>query len=371
MIGVVDNLTPVFAVAEVAADTGLSNSVIVWSILASVVLIALNGIFVAYEFALLAAKQSTFLAAAEQGNRTAKIATEAMSDLSMQLAGAQLGITMASLALGHVGEPAVAVLLEKALGQVLSESLTHALGYAIALSIVVFLHLVIGEMVPKNIALAAPDRTTRMLVVPYNWYLRLFRPFIRLMNALAAAGCRAVGVEPRDEIESTHSASELAEIVTHSSEGGAIEADSAELLRVAIKFAEQPVSTVARPVEDVNALRLGSTAIQAERMVHSTGQTRVPLLAAAAGSRRYVGYFHAKDLISLDQSQRALPLPASFTRRMVVVNHKRSLVEVLRVMRGLHRQMAVVVDDSGDPIGIASIEDVISALAVGPPSITA
>ncbi|MEZ5343635.1 MAG: CNNM domain-containing protein [Acidimicrobiales bacterium] len=305
------------------------------------------------------------------GKSSAKSAVNAMSDLSMHLAGAQLGITMASLALGYLGEPALAALIEKGLGQVLSPELTHGIGFATALSIVVLLHLVIGEMVPKNIALVTPDRTTRVLVLPYRVYLTIFRPAVRFLNALAAAGCRAIGVEPRDEVLAAHSAQELAEIVTHSSEGGAIEADNAELLRVAIKFAEQPVSSVARPLDEVQTLRLGSTAAQAERVVHASGQTRIPLAAATLGSVRFVGYFHAKDLINLSASERMLPLPSTATRRMAVVKHDRSLIEVLRVLRGLRRHLAVVVDADGEPIGIASIEDVIRALAVGPPAVPA
>ncbi len=344
----------------VGAETG-GSSADAWAILAAVLLILANGVFVAYEFALIAAKRSSFEAAAERGVRTAKLAVSSFSDLSSQLAGAQLGITMASLGLGYVGEPALAHIIESLLGTSVSEEVGRVIGFTVGLGIVVFLHLVVGEMIPKNLAIAAPDATLRWLLIPYRAYLVVFRPLVRLLNGMAAVGCRLIGVEPRDELVSAHSAAELAAIVAASSEGGAIEADSAGLLSGALEFAQRPVGDVATPLAELATIRDGATASQVEQVVRRTGQTRLPILSAARGEVRLLGYVHAKDLLGIDRSQRATPLSAEHTRPMVVVNADRSLIEVLRAMRRLRRQLAVVNGPDG-PVGVVSVEQIIRAL---------
>jgi CBS domain containing-hemolysin-like protein len=343
-----------------AAEEALSGTTLAWFFAAAVVLIVLNGFYVAYEFAILAAKRSTFESPPMAARPTSRAALASMSDLTMQLAGAQLGITMASLALGYVGEPAFAALIEAAIGSSLSPEVTHGTGIVVSLTVVVFLHLVIGEMAPKNIALAAPDATLRWLVVPYRAYLALVRPFVVLLNGMANAGCRLVGVQPRNELVAVHSAAELAAIVSHAGEGGSIKADSAELLSGALDFARRAVGDLATPIDELATLRLGSTVAQAERVVASSGQERVPI-AGPDQRLRLIGYVHARDLVSVDASRRQLPLPPDLVRQMAVVRSDRSLIEVLRALRRVRRQLALVVTD-GEPVGLVSVEDLIRAL---------
>ncbi len=339
----------------------VSGSTLGWSLVAAVLLILVNGFFVAYEFAIMAAKRSVFEAKAETGGRVAHAALASVSDLTMQLAGAQLGITIASLALGYVGEPAVASLLEGALGRVLSEEATRFVGFAVALTIVAFLHLVVGEMIPKNLAIAAPEATTSWLVLPYRAYLLAVRPFVLFLNWLANISCRLIGVEPRDELVASHSVSELASIVANAFEEGALEGESAELLHDALGFAQRPVSEVATPIADIATIRFGATPAQAERVIVTSGQTRLPIVAPARGQLRLVGYLHAKDLLRIEPSERFTPLPASFHRPMVLVRADRPVIDVLRMMRRLRRQLAVVIGD-GEPIGVVSVEQIIRAL---------
>ncbi len=349
----------VLAASEGGHD--LSDERIIWSLIASVVLIIANGFFVAYEFALLAAKRSSFEAGAEQGNTTAKASLNAMSDLSAQLAGSQLGITMASLGLGFVAEPALAALFERALGTSLSPSLTGTVSFFTALAITVFLHLVVGEMIPKNIAIARPVGTVTWLVMPYRVYNFIFRPFVSLLNAIANVGTRLFGVEPTDEIAVSHSTAELAAIVSESSLGGGIEADSAELLRGALDFAERPIGEIARPLDEWATVRFGATAANAEAVVKQSGQTRVPIVAPTLGEARLVGYLHAKELLGIAAEDRGQPLPGALTRQMAVIREDRPLVEALRILRRMKRQLAVVISPDG-PIGIVSVEEVIRAL---------
>lgn len=353
---------PLLVVAADTAETAaehLPASTVAWYFAAAVVLIVLNGLFVAYEFAILAAKRSTFESSRRAGRRSSKGALASMSDLSMQLAGAQLGITMASLGLGYVAEPAFESVVAWILGGVLSEHVLHIVGLGVSLAVVVFLHLVLGEMVPKNLALAAPDEVTTWLVLPYRAYLALFRPFVRLLNAMANAGCRLVGVEPRDELVAVHSASELAAIVSHSGEEGSIDAGDARLLSGALDFALRPVGEVATPLDAIATLRLGATAAQAERVAAASERERLPIVGA--DQQRVVGYVHARDLLAIPAERRLSPLPPELVRSMAIVRADRSLIDTLRTLRRVKRQMAVVVAEGG-PVAIISVEEVVRAL---------
>ena len=313
--------------------------------------------------------RSTFESPRFAGTRTGRAVLASMSDLSMQLAGAQLGITMASLALGYVAEPAFEVVIEAILGTTFSPEVTRAIGIAISLSIVVFLHLVIGEMAPKNIALAAPDATMRWLALPYRLYLAVFRPLIVLLNAAANAGVRLVGVEPRDELVSVHTVSELQAIISLSGQKGVIEADDAQLLTGALDFAQRPVSEIAAPPDEWQTLSLGATVAQAERLVASTRQERIPIVrpgAASSGRPTFLGYVHARDLLGLEVTRRSSPLPTDLVRAMLIIPADLPLAEVLRRLERAGRQLALVVNAAGEAVGIVSVEGVVRALLLTP-----
>lgn len=341
---------------------GLSTG---WSLTAAMVLIILNGFFVAYEFAMIAAKRSAFEAAAEEGRRISKAAVDAMSDLSMQLAGAQLGITIATLGLGYVGEPVLAGVVEGWLDQRLSENVLHVVSFIIALFVVSFLHLVVGEMVPKNIAIARAEPTVRWLVIPAKMYVGLFRPIILLLNTLANLGCRLVGVEPRDELSASHSSAELSSIFYMSSMGGGIESDSADRLRGALNFAERTVGDAARPLAETAMIPRGATFAAAERAIVEHNVTRLPVSSVTRGVTRIVGYVHAKDLLVAD-ADRHSPMPDALRRDMVVVEPMTTLVQVLRMLKQQRLQMALITDRNG-PISVISVEEIIEALTVEPP----
>ncbi len=346
--------------ALLASEEPLSATTVAWFLVAAVVLIALNGFFVAYEFAILAARRSSFTSEDRAGRRTSQATLTAMSDLSMQLAGAQLGITMASLALGYVAEPAFEVIFETLLGSTFSPEVTRGVSIAAALSLAVFLHLVVGEMFPKNVALAAPDATMRWLVLPYRLYLILLRPLVVSLNALSNWGCRLVGVEVTDELVAVHTVSELTAIVNRSRAEGVIEGGDAELLSGALRFAQLPVGEIAVPLARLDTLRVGSTAAQAERLAATTGKDRIAITGSNP-DRPLVGYLHARDLFALDPAAHRAPLPVGLIRDMATVRAERSLVQVLRTMRRVNRQVALVEDDRG-PVGLVTIEDVVRAL---------
>lgn len=347
------------SIAVVLAAEELDTVAVTIALVASVGLIALNGFYVAYEFAVLAAKRSSF--EDETRNRRSSAAARAsLSDVSMQLAGAQLGITIASLALGRISEPALEGIIENILGTSVSPEVARAIGISLSLGIFTVLHLVLGEMVPKNIALAAPDATLRWLVLPYRVYLFLFRPVVQLLNGMANLASRAVGIQPRDELQSVHTASELAAIVARSTEGGAIDAEDAEILRGVLDFAQRPVGEIATPLPDHPSVNLGATVGQMERAVSFTGQSRILVIDPDRGSAP-VGYIHVRDLLEIDPERRSAPMPSHYVRNMAVVRAERPLVEVLIQLRSLKRHLALVQAAEG-PVGIVSQEQVARAI---------
>jgi CBS domain containing-hemolysin-like protein len=340
--------------AEVAARIPVG-----WALVAGVALLGANAFFVGYEFAVIAARQSAIEGHASHGDRRARAALQSMSELSVQLAGAQLGITMASLGLGYVAEPALAALLDPLFGAALPGEVARVAGFVVALGFVVFLHLVLGEMVPKNVAISSPQTVLLWLVLPYRAYLLVFRPIVRGLNALANAGCRLVGVRPRDAMGQIHSTEEIAAIVSQSHQEGVLPQDEAELLSGALHFARIPARDAVVRLSDVVSVRRGATVAQVARLVASRGHSRIPVLAG--DRRRFLGYVHAKDLLELDATRWSAPVPLELIRPMPVVRADRPLVDVLRLMRRSRVHLAVVVADA-DPIGIISLEDVIEEL---------
>ena len=328
----------------------------------AVALLFANGFFVAVEFALVASRQTKLEPLAEQGSLTARLSLRASHELSLQLAGAQLGITMASLALGAVAEPAVARLLESAIGAVVDipEGVLHTVSFIIALTLVVFAHMVIGEMVPKNIAITDPERTMLRLAVPNHIYVTLFRPVIRMLNAMANAGVRLFGVEPRDTLSTAHTREELAMMLAASREEGLVEEVAHQLLTGALDFATRPISAVMVPRERVVSVRRDDTVAHAEQVVVTSGLSRLPVVGRDIDDM--IGFLHAKDLLTVGTERRDRPIPFGRVRRMLVVPANRALDDVLVAMRRSRTHLAVIVDDAGLTLGIASLEDVLEAI---------
>ena len=326
-----------------------------------VVLLLANAFFVAAEFALIAARRTQIEHLASEGNARARMGLHLMRELSFQLAGAQLGITMASLGLGFVAEPAVASLLESVLDPLgLPSGLLHTISFVVALTIVVFFHMVVGEMVPKNVAIAAPEQSLLWLALPVRLYSGLFRPVIRLLNGLANLGLRVLRIEPRDELAVAHTADELAAMLAASREQGLLEEFEHGLLRGALGFGEREVATIMVPRERVRGIRRTATVAEAEEVVVDTGHSR--LVVYGRDIDDVLGFVHAKDLLRLPPSARDHPLPAGRVRRMLVLGRERRLEEVLVAMRRARVHVALVVDPSGRPAGIVTREDLLEEL---------
>ena len=243
----------------------------------AVVLLALNAFFVGAEFALLSARRSQIEPRAQEGSRVARTTLRAMENVSLVMAGAQLGITVCSLGLGAVGEPAVAHLLEPLFHAArVPDDLLHPVSFVVALSIVVYLHVVLGEMVPKNIALAGADRAALVLSPPMMVIVTVLRPVIAGMNMVANAVLRLLRVEPKDEVHSSFTREEVAALVEESRGEGLIEADEYDRLAGALGFTEKTVASIVMTPDGLATVAPGSTVADVEARVRRDRLQPVP-----------------------------------------------------------------------------------------------
>lgn len=321
-----------------------------------------NAFFVGGEFALISVRRSQIDPHAEAGDRRARTVIWGLEHVSAMLATAQLGITVSSLVLGAVAEPAIAHLLEPAfhaLGVPLS--LTHVIAFAIALTVATYLHMLLGEMIPKNIALAAPEKAAMLLVPPLVATTRALRPLVFSINAFANSLLRLLKVEPKDEVGSVFTEDELARMVKDSSDADLLSQRDTELLQDALELGSRPVSEVVTPSADVVFADSTTTPAQLEELAARTGFSRFPVLRP---DRTVSGYLHIKDALDQD-GERDQPFPARALHPIARVAEDTPLDDVLTAMRrsGTHLAAAVALD--GTASGLVTLEDVLKEL-VGP-----
>jgi len=323
-----------------------------------VILLVANGFFVAAEFAFTAARRAVV---EELPGRSARAAARAMKHLSLTLAGAQIGITIATLLLGFVAEPSVASLLEVLLGWLpISDNLLHTIALVVALLIVVFLHMVIGEMAPKNIAIAAPERLALVLALPFQLFMTVFRPLVFVLNGIANLVLRLFGVEPRDELETTQTADDLAQVIAAGRQEGVIEEFAHRLLSGAIVFSERDASEVMVPRPDIVALPVTATPAEIERVVTEEGFSRIPVFGEDVDD--IVGFVHAKDLLSIPDDAYNEPIPPEIIRPLLVVPESAPVRPLLADMQRNGRHLALIIDEHGGTAGLLTLEDIAEEL---------
>ena len=324
----------------------------------AVVLLVANAYFVGAEFAVMAARRSQIEPLAEAGSRRARSTLYAMEHVSAMLAAAQLGVTVCSVSLGAVAEPALAHLLEAPFAAAgLSEHLVHPVAFALALAVVVYLHVVLGEMVPKNLAIAGPDRAALLLAPPLVWMARALGPVIVVLNGLANACLRLLRVEPKAEVTSTFTAEEVSSIVAQSQAEGLLQ-DEHGLVSGALEFSERTAGDVEVALADLVTLPEASTPAELERLVARTGFSRFPVTGADG---RLVGYLHLKDVLYADDERYDEPIPPKRVRSLVTVGAADEVEDVLAAMQRSGAHLARVV--SGDEVtGVVFLEDVLEEL---------
>lgn len=331
-----------------------------WSLVIAGVLLIVNGFFVAVEFAFIAARRSRIEQLSAEGGARAVAAMRSVQELSFMLAAAQLGITGASLGLGYVAEPAVAEILESVLHGLVPDAALHTVVFLGALVIVVFMHMVVGEMVPKNIAIAEAEQSAMWLALPMRAFTTVFRPLVVLLNNAGNFGLRLLGVEPRDELLVAHTNEEIAVMLATSRSEGMLEEVEHRLMSGALGFPDRLARDVMVPRDQIVATRISATVEEIESLAIETGHTRLPVYGRDIDE--IFGFIHIKDLLAVNPESRPRPISASSIRRMLIVSSTETLQEILLEMRREHRHFAVVTDAAGQTVGIVTLEDLLEEL---------
>jgi CBS domain containing-hemolysin-like protein len=325
-------------------------------------LLLANAFFVAAEFALLASRRSRLQQLELEGHRTAGRAAAALRRLTLMLAGAQLGITMASIGLGAVAEPALAHLFEDwfhALG--VPERLSHLVAFAVALSLVVLAHMVLGEMAPKSWAISAPERSAMLLVRPFTAFVRLLQPVIWTLNKVANGVIRLFGVIPQEERLMVHGSADLARLLEESVVEGTLPAEDAGLLSRAIRLSGLDAETAMTPRTAIVAVPATASIDEVEEAARRSGHRRI-LVHAASGLDDVTGVLHVRDVLLLDGAERVTATAASLVKPVLAVLERHPLEDVLLDMQAQRNRFAVVVDELGTVAGLVTLEDVLETL---------
>ncbi|GAB2454852.1 CBS domain containing-hemolysin-like protein [Conyzicola lurida] len=325
-----------------------------------VVLLIVNAFFVGAEFAVISARRSQIEPRAEAGSKAAKTTLWAMEHATLMLATSQLGITVCSLVILNVSEPAIHHLIEIPLGlTALSGEAIGVIGFVVALLLVTFLHVVIGEMVPKNLAFSVPDRAALLLAPPLVFVSKVFRPVIGSLNWLANMILLLFRVQPKDEATSTYTLDEVADIVEQSTREGVL-ADASGALTNAFEFTTKKVADVQVPIAEMVLLPPHSTPADIQKAVAMHGYSRYIL---TNGESEPTGYLHLKDVMDLTDSVAfTSPVPAKRVRRLTAVLASSDLEDALASMRRAGSHVAKSMDADGVTTGVLFLEDIIEEL---------
>lgn len=329
------------------------------SLLLGLVLLLGNALFVGAEFAVMSARRSQIEPRAADGSTAARVALWAMEHVSLMLACCQLGITLCSLGIGAVAEPALAHLFEAPLNALgVPGAVQHTIGFAVALILVTYLHVVVGEMVPKNLSLAKPDTAVVLLARPLVAVARMVKPVIVALNVAANSAVRLLGVTPKDEVTSTFTVEQVQDILAESRKEGLLE-DRSDVLSGALEFSDRRASDVMIPADELVDVPEGSTPEEVERLVARTGFSRFPVRSAAGD---LVGYLHLKDLLYADDHRHDEPIPPKRIRALDRVDRHDEIEDVLQSMQRTGAHLARVMDRSGTVLGVVFLEDVLEEL---------
>jgi len=321
------------------------------ALLVSLLLLVLNAFFVAAEFAIVASKRHRLEDLAERGSGAARAAVRANRELSLMLAGAQLGITLCTLGLGSLAKPAVAELLTPVFTFArVPEAAAYVVSVVLAVGIVVFLHMVVGEMAPKSWAIAHPERSAVMLALPFRGFAWVARPALSLLNAMANGCLRLVGVTPQDELGQVHGPKELQLLIASSKEHGMLAEPEHRVLSGALDLDTTPLTEVLVPMTQAVGVPTTASCAEAEAVSRETGRSR--LVVREGGTP--VGLAHVRDIVraSAHAPVTTVTVPA------LHVDQGLSLLDTVSLMRAAHAQL-VIVDGPSGPVGLVTMEDLL------------
>jgi CBS domain containing-hemolysin-like protein len=329
-------------------------------LVAVLLLILATGFFVAVEFALVAVDRDRVEIDARSGSRRARATSSALRRLSFNLSGAQLGITVTSLVVGFIAEPTVADALEPLVERVVGQDRASSVAIVVALVLATLVSMIVGELVPKSVAIARPRATAYALAPPMVVITRVLGPLIKLLNGTANWTVRRLGIEPQEELRSVRSLEELELLIRASGEEGTLEPEALTLLTRSIRFGEKDAAAALIPRRAVDTVGIDDTVeALAERAV-GTGHSRFPVVGADLDDVR--GVVHAKDVYSVPYDERAERSIESITVPAFVVPETRDLADLLADLRRVGTHLAIVVDEHGGTAGIITLEDILEEI---------
>jgi CBS domain containing-hemolysin-like protein len=349
-----------------AAEISSTEAHWIWTALALLAvpaLVALNGFFVAAEFALVAVRRTRIEEMVGQGVSRARAVQEAVLNLDRSIASTQLGITLASIALGWIGEPALARLIEPVWVAVLPgawvEAAAHTAAVAIAFALITFMHVVFGELIPKTLALQTPDHTSLWVAAPLNVFTRMSRPFIFLMNGTGSAILRWIGYKPAGTESRVHSVQELSLLIEDTQEAGILSSAQAEFVRKVFRLSGKKVGDCMVPRERMAALELRTPPEQVLEVVRRSAHTRMPVYEGEPDN--VVGIVNTKDLFYLFSLKGVVILEDALYSRLFL-KPDADVADALQLFRTQRKLMAVVRDDEGRVQGLITMEDILEEI---------
>ncbi|MFC8849907.1 MULTISPECIES: hemolysin family protein [unclassified Micromonospora] len=332
------------------------------ALVVSVVLLALNGFFVAAEFALVASKRYRLeQAVATGGGRGARAALDGVRELSLMLAGAQLGITLCTLGLGALAEPAIEHLLSPLLHAVgLPAAASHVVALVFALGLVTFLHLVVGEMAPKSWAITDAERSATLLALPFRAFARVARPVLSALNALANAMLRLVRVRPQDQLAQVHGPAELRILLEQSREHGLLGAEQHRMLTSMLELQGTTVAQVMEPFDRIVTVGRDDPAERVEEVSRGSGRSRLAVLDAGG---EVCGLVHVREAVRVTTTGRAATA-GELMSDAFTLPASASVTEAVAAMKGRQVQLALVRNGGGPtrPIGFVALEDLLEEI---------
>ncbi len=333
-----------------------------WLLLATSLLLMLAcGVFVAAEFSFVTVDRATIERDAAAGDKGAQGTLIALRSLSTQLSGAQLGITITNLAIGYLAEPAIGKLLHDPLESAgLGGGALRGVSYAIALVLSTVVTMLVGELVPKNFALALPQRTAALTQLPQRIFTHIMAWPIRLLNGMANSILRALGVEPQEELRSARSPVELRSLVLRSAVEGAIDDETADLVARSIAFGGRTAADVRTPRVRVHFLEGRDTALDVIEAARQTGHSRFPVIGKSPDD--IIGIVHVKQAVGVDVNRRRTVRLVDILSPATIVPDSIELDPLLSLLREQGMQMAVVVDEYGGTDGVVTLEDLVEEI---------
>ncbi len=329
------------------------------NILIVILLVIANGFFVAAEFAIVAVRKSRIDTLADEGSKSAKRLLAILDNLNAYLSASQLGITLASLGLGWVGEPAIAVLVEQFLGDSISVNGLHIVSFIIAFSIITSLHIVLGEQAPKLVGLQLAERVAMFTALPMTIFYRIFKPFIHALDWASAKIVNLLGIEANSEHASIYTEDEIRQLIRISEKSGHVNKEERDLINKVFDFSETTVREAMIPRTEIIAVTESSTLDEISKTFSESGYSRLPVYRGSLDE--IAGFIHSKDLVGYIHKPKSFKLAAILHKPNYVVDTAH-LEDVLRQMQKEKFHFGFVVDEHGGVEGIITLEDLLEEI---------